>query len=288
MIAELLVDCRCELAEGIQWNARDQRLWWTDIHGSAIWSCAADGSDVVRRALPDRLGAFAFARDGGIIGAFATGLFRLSADLTDAKRISEFETDVPTTRYNDGRCDRQGRFIVGGMNEDGLRPVSSLTRFSGGTVETLRTGIGCSNAICFSPDGTRMYFADTPSRLIETCTYDPATGELGPWEAFHTVAEGQGYPDGACIDADGTLWNARFGGAHVQQIMPDGTPGLRIDLPVPNVTCACFGGPDLATLYITTAREHMTPDDLADAPLSGGIFAVRPGATGLPEELFAG
>lgn len=288
MKAELLIDSKCILAEGIQWRADQQRLWWTDIHGRGLWHSNADGNDAVRIETPERLGSFAFDPDGHILAAFETGLFRWDLEGDRLERLTEFEPDKPTTRMNDGRCDRQGRFLAGGMNEDELKPVSSLMRYDGNRVETVRRNIGCSNSLCFSPDGSAMYFTDTPTRTILRMPYDAETGEVGPEEPIVSIEnEEEGFPDGTCVDADGALWNGRFNGFRVQQTHADGSPGLRIDLPVPQVTCACFGGPDLDRLYITTAREHMTDAQIAEHPLSGGIFVAEPGAKGLPEDRFA-
>ena len=287
MKAELLVDSRCTLAEGIQWRVDQQRLWWTDIHGCALWSCDADGMDVARIDTPERLGSFAFDPDGHMLAAFESGLFRWELERDQLERLTDFEPTNPTTRLNDGRCDRQGRFLVGGMNEDGLKPISTLTRFRGGRVETLLTEIGCSNSICFSPDGKWLYFADTPTRSIQRIPYDVSTGKLGsPIVFLQLSSEEEGYPDGSCVDANGSIWNARFNGFRVQQVFANGSGGLRIDLPVPQVTCACFGGPDLDRLYITTARENMSNADIDRYPMSGGIFVVSPGVIGLPEDRY--
>ncbi len=291
--AELLLDCRCELGEGIQWRGDTQRLYWTDIHGKRFWSCDAEGGAVETVDLPERLGCFAFDPAGAILAAFESGLFRVDPATWQRERLSAFEPDRPTTRYNDGRCDRQGRFLAGGMNEDGLKPVSSLSRYGaaeGGEtlgVETLAAGIGCSNAIAFSPDGRRLYFADTPARTIWAYDYDPAGGPLGLRAVFAEMAEDEGFPDGACVDAEGRLWNAQFNGARVQCFTADGERRTRVRLPVPQVTCCCFGGPDLDRLYITTAREDMSEADVAAAPLSGSLFVAAPGATGLEEVRFA-
>ena len=291
--AALLLDCRCELGEGIQWRGDTQRLYWTDIHGKRFWSCDAEGGAAVTVDLPERLGSFAFDPAGAILAAFESGLFRVDPATWRRERLSDFEPDRPSTRYNDGRCDRQGRFLAGGMNEDGLKPSSSLTRYGAAAgvetlgVETLAAGIGCSNAIAFSPDGRRLYFADTPTRTIRAYDYDPAGGPLGRRAVFAEMAEDEGFPDGACVDAEGRLWNAQFNGARVQCFTADGERRTRVRLPVPQVTCCCFGGPALDRLYITTARENMSEEDVAAAPLSGSLFVAEPGATGLEEVRFA-
>jgi L-arabinonolactonase len=287
MKARLLVDAKCTLAEGIQWRADQQRLWWSDIHSCALWSCDEDGGDVLRRETPERLGSFAFDLDGHLLCAFESGLFRWDLDGDRLDRLTDFEPTHPTSRMNDGRCDRHGRFIAGGVNEDGLKPTSSVMRYAAGRAETVLSGIGCSNSICFSPDGRWMYFADTPTGQIQRYRYDADTGALGAPSVFYDDEAPGGFPDGSCIDADGALWNARFNGGCVQQILPDGTARLRIDVEAPQVTCACFGGADMDKLFITTARENMSETDVAQYPLSGGIFVAQPGATGLPEDRFA-
>ncbi|MEM9011556.1 MAG: SMP-30/gluconolactonase/LRE family protein [Pseudomonadota bacterium] len=287
MQAELLVRSDCILAEGIQWNPVTERVYWTDIHGRSFWSCDADGGNVRSVETIERLGSFAFDPAGHILAAFESGLFRWDPEGDRLDRLTDFEPDQPSTRYNDGRCDRQGRFLVGGMNEDGLKPTSSLTRYAGGQVATLATDIGCSNSICFSPDGATIYFADSPTAEIRQASYDPESGAVGTWSVLLKLAEGEGFPDGSSVDAEGHLWNARFNGADVVEVRPDGSTGRRVTLPVPQVTCCCFGGPALDRLYITTAREQMSEADVAANPLSGCIFVAEPGATGLLEDRYA-
>lgn len=285
--AQLLIHPECILGEGIQWNTALQRLFFTDIHGSRLLSCDADGGDLVDRPLPERLCAFAFDPDGHMLCGFESGLFRFDLAADKLERLTRFEPDQPTTRLNDGRCDRQGRFLIGGMNEDDLKPASSLIRYTGGATETLITGIGCSNSLSFSPNGRRMYHTDTPTRTIFTYAYNPETGALGPRETFAKLEDPQGFPDGSCADADSSLWNAEFNGSAVQEYRADGAKGRRITVDAPQVTCCCFGGPNLDRLYITTAREHMTSDQVTAAPNSGALFIADVGAQGLEETGFA-
>lgn len=285
--ATLLVETACLLGEGVQWRGDVQRLVFTDIHGRRLLSCDADGGDLDERALPERLGAFAFDPDGAMLCAFESGLFRFDPDSGERERLTAFEPDQPTTRLNDGRCDRQGRFLVGGIDEDGLRPLSSLIRYRNGAQETLFDGVGCSNALCFAPDGRVMYHASSEKPEIWAYAYDPDTGALGDRQLFARVQVDGAGPDGACVDADGNLWNAEFNGFGVQQHLRGGGLGLRVRLPVPQVTCCCFGGPNLDRLYITTARENMTAEQVAEHPLSGALFVAEVGVRGLPEDGFA-
>lgn len=279
--AEPLVECGDILGEGIQWDAATGRLLWTDIEGRRLLSCDAEGRGLEVRPLPDRLGSFALDPAGNLICAFAKGLFRWN--LRDAPEpLAPFEPDHPGSRLNDGRCDRQGRFLAGGIDEAGMKPSSSLVRWDG-RLEVLRRGVTVSNGLAFAPDGQVMYWADSPTGLIERRAYDPETGALGPPEAFHAAREGDGFPDGACTDAEGNLWSARWQGGAVLRIAPAGTVTGRVRLPVPRVTCACFGGAGLDRLFVTTARAGMDAAALAQYPLSGAVFVARPGARGLPE-----
>ncbi len=287
MKAALLVDSKCILAEGIQWCAERQRLWWTDIHGRALWSCDANGGAIEKRETPERLGSFAFDPVGCMLAAFESGLFRWDLEAGHLERLNEFEPGHASSRLNDGRCDREGRFIVGGVDEDGLKQTTTMIRYQCGRTESIYQGIVCANSICFSPNGNWMYFTDTPTRTILRFPYEGETGEIGAPTIFLKVTDpAAGFPDGSCVDRDGALWNARFNGARVQQILPSGDLGQVVELPVPQVTCACFGGEKLDRLYITTARENMSEADVAAHPLSGGIFVAEPGAIGLIEDRY--
>ncbi|MEM7060961.1 MAG: SMP-30/gluconolactonase/LRE family protein [Pseudomonadota bacterium] len=287
MRAELLIDAKCSLAEGIQWRKDQQRLWWTDIHGCELWSSDEFGERIERHETPERLGAFAFDPNGHLLCAFESGLFRWDLNGDRLDRLTDFEPVHPTSRMNDGRCDRQGRFIVGGMDENELKHTSSVIQYASGHAETILTQVGCSNSICFSPDGRWMYFTDTPTGKIKRFAYDPGDGKLGDEKIFYVDVAGNGFPDGSCVDNDGALWNARFNGGSVHQVLPDGSAGKRVSVDAPQVTCACFGGTNLDRLFITTARENMSEQDLAAYPLSGGIFVAAPNAVGLPETRFA-
>jgi L-arabinonolactonase len=285
LTADLLVDSRCVLAEGIQWHSGHRRLYWTDIHGRALWSCDADGGAARKIEVDRRVGSFAFTPDDRMLLATEDGLATFDPEIGTTVPIQAVEPDLPATRMNDGRADRQGRFVFGGIDERALSPIAGVYRFDGDRVERLFGGVRCANSIAFSPDGSWMNVADTPTRRIDRIAYGE-DGTLGAREAFVTCADDTGAPDGSCVDADGALWNARFGGARVQRILPDGTDDVRIDLPVSQVTCACFGGPHLDRLYITTGREGFTEHQAAAEPQAGGIFVADVGTVGLPESRF--
>lgn len=290
-LADILVDDPSLLGEGVQWDSERGRLWWTDIHGRRLLSSRQDGTDYRVIETPDRLCSFTFDPDGVMLAAFASGLFVYDPDSGDRREIAPFETDQATTRLNDGRCDRAGRFLTGGVEETGLKPLTSLIRYDGtGAPETLLRDVGCTNSLAFSPDGTVMYFADTAGKDIFAFDYDQASGAISNKRVFATLGPDEGRPDGSCVDAQGRLWNAQFNGGRVQCFNPDGSRGPVVYLPCPQVTCPCFGGQDMGTLFITTARENLSQADIAAAPLSGALFAIDAmqafGAVGLPESGF--
>jgi L-arabinonolactonase len=286
--AELVLDCRNLHGEGVLWNDLDGRLWWTDIHGKALWAFDAATAKAERYEAPDRICCFAPREAGGLVAAFADG-FALYDPLTGRREdIAAFEPDLPQTRLNDGRTDRQGRLVAGGMDERDLSPISSVWRLDPDLRLTRLFGaVRCANSTCFSPDGRTMYFADSPQREIVAFDYDAATGAVG---AKRTVArtEGRGVPDGSCVDAEGFIWNAIWEGYRVDRFAPDGRLDLTIEVPVEKPTCVAFGGVDLDTLFITTSRLGSSEDILVREAGSGGLYAVKPGVRGLPDAPFAG
>lgn len=281
------VDCRNTHGEGVLWNPRDRRVWWTDIHGAALWWFEPGTGRSGSISLPSRLCAFAPRAAGGWIMAFAGGIELWSADLQRERAVHAFEPGRPDTRLNDGRTDREGRFVVGGMNEATGAADSSVVRVDADLrVETLIEGVACANATCFSPDGSVMYFADTPERRIRA--YDYRGASLAEPRLFADLAAEPGLPDGACVDAEGGVWTAEWEGGQVVRFDAEGRLTHRVSLPVPKPTCCAFGGDDLATLYITTSRLMSGDDDLARAPLSGALFEIRPGISGVEDTPFAG
>lgn len=286
MFAELVLDCANRHGEGVLWNRRDGRLWWTDIHGQRLyWHDPAEGT-AGYHDLPKRLCAFAPRAGGGWIMAFADGVELWSGALRHETTVHPFEGGNPATRLNDGRTDRQGRLVVGGMNEGTGAADSSVIRVNADlSVETLIDGVSCANATCFSPDGGTMYFADTPEAAIRAYPYGD---HLGAPRILADLGGEPGLPDGSCVDAEGGVWNAAWDGGQVIRIAPDGRITHRIALPVAKATCCAFGGPGLATLYITTSRLGMTGDEIARAPHSGGLFAATPGFAGVADVPFAG
>ena len=237
--------------------------------------------------LPDRLGCFAPLGGIHILAGFAGGLEVFDLESGDASPIAAIETERPTTRVNDGRLDRRGRLVFGTMDEDpdGARPLGQIWSFGGRGARVLASGVRIANSIAFSPDGRRMYFADTPEKRIRIYDYDLDSGVLSGERVFVSV-EGPGFPDGSTVDADGCLWNAEWGGGRVVRYTPDGRVDRVLPLPASQVTCCAFGGAGLDRLYVTTARTGLDPSALADEPHAGALFAFDVGVPGLVDAPF--
>jgi len=279
-------DVRNILGEGAVWDSQSGSLLWTDIEKSEFWELDQTGRTKVSKA-PERICSFAPRESGGLVVAFATGFAFWNPKTGQREDIVPFEAHIPQTRLNDGGTDRQGRFLAGGMDERDGKPISSLCRLDfDRSVHTLLTDISCSNSLCFSPDGRVMYFADTPKRIIWRFAYDVDSGVPSDQQVFATFEDQPGMPDGSCVDADGCLWNAQWNGARVIRYTPTGIIDRVVALPVRNPTCVAFGGSAFNVLYITTARYHMKPEEIAAEPLAGALFAVSPGVTGLPSKKF--
>ncbi len=288
MKAEIALDCRNAHGEGVLWNALDARLWWTDIAGKALWTFDPVSGKAESHPAPDRICCFAPRKDGTVLAAFADGFAFFDPGTGRRDDIARFEPELPQTRLNDGRTDRQGRFVAGGMDEKDLKPLSSVWRLDADLTLTRLFGeVACANSTCFSPDGHTMYFADSPAREIVAFDYDPATGDVGARRRVAALA-GDGVPDGSCVDAQGFIWNAVWEGYRVERYAPDGRLDRVIEVPVAKPTCTAFGGPDLDILFITTSRLDSSAELLEREPQSGSLFACRPGVKGLTDPPFAG
>lgn len=240
--------------------------------------------------------ALAPRRSGGLLAALRDRLAFFDPESGAFTAFVAPEADRPGNRSNDGKCDRQGRFWYGTMGNN-LAPDGGdvpLGEPSGwlwrvdpdGTATRMDGPFGISNTLAWSPDDRVMYFGDTLD-AIYAYDFDPASGGIANRRVLSRAAAA-GFADGSTIDAEGCLWNCRWDGAAVVRIAPDGSVREQVSLPCQRVTSACFGGPDLATLYVTTARHGLSEAELAGQPLAGGLFAVETGTCGLPDGAFAG
>ncbi|MGH8855536.1 MAG: SMP-30/gluconolactonase/LRE family protein [Telluria sp.] len=288
---DLYLDGRHELAECVLWCERTGRLLWTDIPAATLWVHWPATGKTASWPMLERLCSFALTgSDDRLLLGLASGLAFFSFATGAVQRIVDVEADIPSTRLNDGRCDRQGRFVFGMFNQ-AENPKSALGGFYrlnlDLSLERLPIGnAAIANSICFSPDGRSMYYADSMTKEIRVCDYDPCSGEVGASRTFVAADSAPGEPDGSCIDAEGHLWSARWGAGQVIRFAPDGRVERVLQIDAPQPSCPAFGGAGLSTLYVTTAHLGMTDADRAAAPLSGALFRQSLDVRGLPEARF--
>ncbi len=284
---ELLVDLRSFIGEGPVWDPRIERLVWVDILAGRLHLTARDGATRTI-SLPSPVGSVALRASGGWVAALADGFWAVAED-GSAERLADVQSDRPDLRFNDGKCDPQGRFWAGTMALDHRPGVGALYRLDPDlTVTRMIDGVAISNGLDWSLDGRTMYYVDTPTGRIDQFEFDPTSGAISGRRPFVTIPSSDGSPDGLTVDAEGGVWLALWDGSVVRRYRPDGSVDRDIRLPVSEVTCPVFGGPDLDELYITTAWELLSDEQHAREPLAGGLFRVRPGVRGRPASPFAG
>jgi len=276
------------LGEGPVWDAARGRLWWVDIKGRLLqWFDPATGEDGVQ-ATELLVSSVAPREDGTLIAATAEGLAVIDPDTWNIETRTGFEDERPWNRPNDGNVDVAGRYWFGTMDDVQERKTGAVYRV-GPDWNPVRAidGMWITNTLVTSPDGRTLYVCDTGENTIFAYDLDPETGDLGERRVFATTEEGVG-PDGSAVDAEGFLWNAQWGGWRVVRYAPDGTIDRTVEVPVQQPSSCAFGGPDLSTLYITSARESLSRDDLAKQPLAGSLLAFEPGVKGLALPPFGG
>jgi sugar lactone lactonase YvrE len=285
--AELFIDSRCELGEGVFWHPLQERLFWFDILNKTLFSATAGGIMVDRFTFDTPVTAAGVIDADNLAIASAAGIYRLELSTDTREIIAPLEADKPGNRSNDGRVGPSGGFWIGTMalKDAGTTPSGSLYQVRGSEVTKLLADIRIPNATCFSPDGRTAYFTDGATRLIRKVAIDRETGlPVGEWQDFARITD-MAEPDGAVIDSEGYMWNAQWGGSRVVRYAPDGSIDRVVTLPVSRPTCPAFGGSDLKTLYITSARDGLSAAELEKEPLAGGVFALRVDVPGLPENL---
>jgi sugar lactone lactonase YvrE len=288
---ELLLDARAELGEGPLWDVAEQRLYWIDSLGAKVHSCDAEGGSPRSWDVPDHIGSLALREGGGAVVSLRDGFYILDFADGACRKLADPDPGKPRIRMNDGKVDRQGRFVAGYMDYEERDPICSVFRLDpDGSVAKLDDGVICSNGPCWSPDGRIFYFADTGAREIRAYDYDPATGKAANRRTFCSFpASGlKGFPDGATVDADGFLWSVSVYEGKLARFAPDGRLDRVVGLPVESATSLSFGGPDLDVVYVTSmARtvKGIAPKERE----AGALFAVRGlGVRGLPEPRFKG
>ena len=290
MQPELILDARADLGESPVWDAGEGLLYWVDIRLGQLHIHDPQNRTDDRIDLGEALGCVAGCRSGDLVLALRSGLAMYNMTTRTRTPLVNPEPQLPGNRFNDGKCDPAGRFLVGTMDEAEKEASGSLYSFApDGTWKTLLSGTRISNGLTWSPDFGTLYYIDTPSRQVTAFDYDLAAGTIANQRPVISVPEELGWLDGMTSDREGMLWVAMWGGSKITRWDP-ATGKLLDAIPVPalNVTSCIFGGPDLTDLYITSARKGMSEPELEKYPLSGGLFRLRTKIVGMPCFVFGG
>jgi sugar lactone lactonase YvrE len=274
------------LGEGPVWCPQEQALYWVDIRAPALRRLDHASGAVTSWPMPEPVGCLALRQGGGILVALRSALSVFDPATGAITRLAEAPRHAAHMRFNDGKCDRQGRFWVGTMALDGKGTEGRLYRLDDRGCKVVLEGIAIPNSLCWSPNGRTMYFSDSPQRVIWAFPYDPETGEIGERRVFART-EAPMVADGGTVDAEGYLWSANYHGWRVTRFAPDGSVDRILELPAAQITSCAFGGPDLSTLFVTSATQNLTKAQRTEQPLAGALFAAEMDMRGLPEPRFA-
>jgi sugar lactone lactonase YvrE len=276
------------LGEGPIWSADAQVLYWLDIFRPAINRYRPDDGGHAQFPLSEPIYALGLRAGGGYVAAMESGFAVGAFDGTRPQVWSNPNAGQPVN-FNDGKVDPAGRFWSGTMARDWESPSGILYRLApNGEVRAMQRDLILSNGLGWRGDGRVMYHTDFKHRTVFAYDFDVASGEIANRRPCVVLAEDDGYPDGMTVDAEDCLWVAHWDGWCVTRHAPDGAEIARTPVPVPRPTCPAFGGADLRTLFLTSATMHLSAAQLAEAPLSGALFAMATDVAGRPEPKFAG
>lgn len=291
MRIEIVADLKTTLGEGPLWDVEQQRLYWLDSFDGRILRCTADGRELRAWDVGQKIGSMALRREGDrALVALQGGIHDLDLVSGELTLIHAPEPNLPHNRLNDGKVDRQGRFVFGSMDTLEESASGRLYRLDPDlSLHVLDEGIICSNGPCWSPDGSTLYFTDTWTGEQWTYAYDTAIGTVGERRTRNRIdTAGGGAADGATVDAEGCLWQALVYAGQLVRYTPDGQVDRIIEMPVKKVTSVMFGGPELDVLYVTSMARPPLPRFPGDGQLRGALFAVHDlGVRGIAERRFA-
>lgn len=276
----LVIDAKATLGEGPCWDEVNQVLYWVDIMGKDLhkYDPATDENETYH--IGQMIGAAVPSKSGGLVLALQNGFYKFYPDSEELTPITDPESHLPNNRFNDGKCDKAGRFWAGTMPIQGGGKSGALyCLHTDYEVKTMLQDIGISNGMAWSHDDRTMYYIDTPTREVAAFDYDLETGTIANRRVAIHFSDEHGNPDGMTIDEEGMLWIAEWGGYQVGRWDPN--TGKMIDsiqVPAAQVTSCVFGGAKLDTLYITTAR--IGQENKADQPFAGGLFAIKTNVKG--------
>ncbi|TXH91113.1 MAG: SMP-30/gluconolactonase/LRE family protein [Pseudomonas sp.] len=287
-----------QLGESPFWHPQEQRLYWVDIPGKRVARVAVDGLQaqgaVEYWPLNEEVGCIAPVQGGGLVLALRSGIYRARALGGPLQLLAAAPYDTRKQRFNDGKCDPQGRFWAGSLYEPKDQALGVLYMLDAQGLHERMDGVTTANGLAWSPDGRTAYWADTAAHQIRAFDFDAARGQLSNSRVFYQAtpkpagwAWGSatpygGRPDGAAVDAEGCYWSAQYEGQRLLRLSPAGEVLAEVPVPAVCPTMPCFGGPDLRTLLVTTARHGRSAAELAQYPDAGCVFALRVDVPGLP------
>jgi D-xylonolactonase len=278
------------LGEGPVWSERRQALFWVDILGRKLHCYTPRGSGARSWSFDEEISAVAERKDhSSLVVALRHHFAFFDPETEHLERIADVESDRPANRFNDGKCDREGRFWAGSMDFACRNPTGALYSMDAQRHCSRHVdGFAITNGPTWSLDGRTLYFTNTATRRIFAFDFDAQTGTLSNQRLWRKFEEAEGSPDGMTTDANGTLWIAHWGAGCVTCHAPSGEELARIDVPASNTTSCAFGGPNLRTLYITTACTDLDDAQRAAQPQAGGLFEIELDVQGLPAAQFGG
>ncbi len=271
------------LGEGVFWDVETQSIWWTDIEASKIYQFHTESQQLKQFPTPYRVACFALIEDDPrIIAAFDKGIALYHLETAEIEWLAQPELHLPHHRFNDGRVDRQGRFWAGTMIEHNASSSNVNDKQFGALYcvdnqarcDKKLTEIGISNSLCWSPDGQYLYHADSSKQQIVRFNFDHIRCSLSEPIVLVQTPDNC-FPDGAEIDEQGYLWSAQWNGCKVVRYSPEGHVDLSLQLPVTNPTCVAFGGKNLDWLIVTTAKQGLSQQQLANEPQAGDLFIYQ-------------
>lgn len=279
------------LGESPFWHPDEAALYWCDIPGKTLNRWHPESASHKLWPLDAEPGCCAPLPGGALLIAMRDGLFRFDPVSGERRQLAAAPYDAAQERFNDGKADPQGRFWVGTLYEPRDAAKAALYCWAKGSLQRMAGDITVSNGLAFSPDGRTMLWSDTFSHRIHAFDFDGTAGTLSRQRLFAEFARRQpqqdltlygGRPDGAAVDVEGACWIAMFEGQRLLRLGADGSVLQELPLPVRCPTMPCLGGPDLRTLFVTTARHNRPAAELADQPLAGCVLTMRVDVPGLP------
>lgn len=286
--AELFYEDKNELGEGAIWNHERGEFWSIDIEGKKWFQLDVANKSQIVHQLDQRIGTIVPSTDGRAVLALQDGIYFYDVETGEMELIASPEAHLDSIRFNDGKCDPSGRLWVGSMHLEQIEDAAALYKISGDkSAVQMLDSITISNGIVWSSDKKTMYYIDTPDGKIRVFDYDDESGTISNERSMMDFKK-YGFPDGSTIDADDNLWVCLWNGNGVLQIDTNtGEVIGRVNVPAHNITSCAFGGQNLDSLFITSARVDMSEAELDSLPLSGSVFVAVPGVKGVEASFFA-